>query len=92
MKLEALKQRITSLKDSNTDYKKIFTKLGIKIFRFAMLIAVGYTVLSPLFQIISNSLKSEADFMNTSVVWIPTKAFWQNYADAIFVIDVPSIV
>ncbi len=86
MKLLTLKDNIASnLK--NKDYKKIATKVAVSIFRYAMLIAVGYTVLSPLFQIISNSLKSDADFMNTSVTWIPTTAFWQNYVDALFVMD-----
>lgn len=86
MKLLAFKNNVTS-NFKNTDYKKIATKVAVSIFRYAMLIAVGYTVLSPLFQIISNSLKSDADFMNTSVTWIPTAAFWQNYADALFVMD-----
>lgn len=86
MKLLTLKDNIASnLK--NKDYKKIATKVAVSIFRYAMLIAVGYTVLSPLFQIVSNSLKSDADFMNTSVTWIPTAAFWQNYVDALFVMD-----
>ncbi len=87
MKISALKQRIASLPERKIDYKKILTKIGVAIFRYAMLIAVGYTVLSPLFQIISNSLKNDADFMNTSVVWIPTQAFFQNYVDAVFVMD-----
>lgn len=87
MKSLTLKQRATSLKSKNTDYKKIVSTMAVSLFRFAMLIAVGYTVLSPLFQIISNSLKSDADFMNTSVTWIPTAAYWQNYADALFVMD-----
>lgn len=72
---------------SNYDYKKTITKLAIALFRFAMLIAVGYTVLSPLFQIISNSLKDQSDFINTSVSWIPTKFFFQNYIDAFHVMD-----
>lgn len=77
-----------SLKANNTtDYKKIAAKAGVIIFRYAMLIAVGYTVLSPLFQIISNSLKNDADFMNTSVNWIPTTAFFQNYIDAFNVME-----
>lgn len=86
MKFLTLKENITS-NLSSKDYKKILAKIAVSLFRFAMLIAVGYTVLSPLFQIISNSLKSDADFMNTSVTWIPTAAFWQNYADALFVMD-----
>lgn len=86
MKLLTLKDNIApNLK--NKDYKKIAANTAVSLFRFAMLIAVGYTVLSPLFQIISNSLKSDADFMNTSVTWIPTAAFWQNYVDALFVMD-----
>lgn len=72
---------------SNFDYKKTITNVAISLFRFAMLIAVGYTVLSPLLQIISNSLKDQADFMNTSVSWVPTKFFFQNYIDAFNVMD-----
>ena len=87
MKLLALKRDVTSKPKNSNEYKKILTKVLLVLFRWAMLIAVGYTVLSPLFQIISNSLKNEADFMNTSVVWIPTKLFWQNYKDAIFIMD-----
>lgn len=71
----------------NLEYKKGLSKAAVSLFRFAMLIAVGYTVLSPLFQIISNSLKSGADFMNTSVNWIPTKFAIQNYIDAFHVMD-----
>lgn len=82
-------KNISLLKDkkSNLEIKKSLTKAAIAIFRFAMLIAVGYTVLSPLFQFISNSLKDGADFMNTSVSWIPTKFFFQNYIDAFYVMD-----
>lgn len=87
MKSLILKHNVTSQINKSTDYKKIAVKAAVVLFRFAMLIAVGYTVLSPLFQIVSNSLKSDADFMNTSVTWIPTAAFWQNYADALFVME-----
>lgn len=82
-------KNISLLKDkkSNLEIKKSLTKAAIAIFRFAMLVAVGYTVLSPLFQFISNSLKDGADFMNTSVSWIPTKFFYQNYIDAFYVMD-----
>ena len=87
MKSLILKHNVTSQINKSTDFKKIAVKAAVVLFRFAMLIAVGYTVLSPLFQIVSNSLKSDADFMNTSVTWIPTAAFWQNYADALFVME-----
>ncbi len=72
---------------SNYEYKKVASKVAVSLFRYAMLIAVGFTVLSPLFQIISNSLKNQADFMNTSVSWIPTTFFYQNYIDAFHVMD-----
>ncbi|MBQ3546902.1 MAG: carbohydrate ABC transporter permease [Clostridia bacterium] len=72
---------------SNYEYKKVASKVAVSLFRYAMLIAVGFTVLSPLFQIISNSLKNQSDFMNTSVSWIPTTFFYQNYIDAFHVMD-----
>lgn len=83
MKNLAIKRELKLRKEQ----KKGISKFLVSLFRYAMIIAVGYTVLSPLFQIISNSLKSEADFMNTSVTWIPTTPYWQNYADAIHVMD-----
>lgn len=51
--------------------------------RTALLIAIGYTILSPLFQVLSNSLKSGEDFLSTSVVWIPSKLYFKNYLDAV---------
>jgi len=72
---------------SNVDYKKVISKAAVALFRYAMLIAVGFTVLSPLFEIISNSLKNADDFMNTSVAWIPTTFFYQNYIDAFNVME-----
>lgn len=86
MKSLSLKRDV-SLRSGNTDYKKIVINVAVVIFRYAMIIAVGYTVLSPLFQIISNSLKNGADFMNTSVNWVPTTAYWQNYIDAFNVME-----
>ncbi len=69
------------------EYKKLISKIAVSLFRYAMLIAVGFTVLSPLFQIISNSLKNADDFMNTSVSWIPTTLFFQNYIDAFNIME-----
>ncbi|MBQ7726581.1 MAG: carbohydrate ABC transporter permease [Clostridia bacterium] len=87
MKAFSLNPFARSGANKTADYKKIAMETAVTVFRYAMIIAVGYTVLSPLLQIISNSLKSDADFMNTSVTWIPTKVFWQNYKDALFVMD-----
>ena len=87
MKTLLLKNNVSQNPKKSMDYKKMAAKAAVILFRSAMLIAVGYTVLSPLFQIISNSLKNDADFMNTSVTWIPTTAFFQNYIDAFNVME-----
>lgn len=61
--------------------------LLVAFFRAALLIAVGYAVLSPLLQMLSNSFKSPADFLNTSVVWLPSSLYWKNFSDALLVMD-----
>lgn len=87
MKFSFGKQISVSDVNSRLKFKSAAVNAAVVLFRTAMLVAVGYTVLSPLLQIISNSLKSDADFMNTGVSWVPTAAYWQNYADAFRVMD-----
>ena len=60
---------------------------AVAVLRAALLIAVGYAVLSPLLQMLSNSLKSPTDFLNTSVVWLPSSLYVKNFTDAILALD-----
>ncbi|MBO4433212.1 MAG: carbohydrate ABC transporter permease [Clostridia bacterium] len=51
--------------------KKYSTSAVVSIFRYLFLILVGYVVLYPLIYMISNSVKSQADFLNVSRIWLP---------------------
>lgn len=77
--------RIDMLK--NEEKKKQITSVLYSVFRALILIAVGYTLINPLFQLLANSFKSSADMLDTSVVWIPKHFSFQAYKDAIYVLD-----
>ncbi len=78
----------SSIQITKQTKQRIFS-IAYRLLRLFLLVAVGYTVMSPLFQVIANSLKPQSDFINSSVVWIPSKVHWQNFADAFRVMDYP---
>ena len=47
---------------------------AVSLFRYLFLLLVGYVVLYPLFFMISNAIKSDADFLNIARIWLPK--FW----------------
>ena len=57
------------------------------VFRALILVAIGYTLLNPLFQLLANSFKSSVDMLDTSVVWIPKHFSFQAYRAAIYVLN-----
>ena len=49
------------------------------ICRWVILLSVGYVILFPLFSMISQSLMSQSQFMDSSVVWIPKELSFENF-------------
>ncbi len=54
--------------------KKASYSFGISVFRYLFLSLVGFVILYPLFYMISNSIKSQDDFLNIARIWLP--AYW----------------
>lgn len=54
-----------------TTLKKFSSAAVVSIFRYLFLILVGYVVLYPFIYMLSNSVKSQADFLNISRIWLP---------------------
>lgn len=51
--------------------EKVSYSVIISLFRYAFLALVGYVILYPLIFMISNSIKSQDDFLNVARIWIP---------------------
>ncbi len=63
--------------------KRAITSFFVSIFRYMLLISVGYIILYPLIYMVSCSIKGAMDFYDPNVFWVP-KHFtlaWYDYAD-----------
>ena len=56
--------------------------VGQQIVVYALLICIGFVYLYPVLYMISTSLMSQNDLLDTSVKWIPSSFYLQNYIDA----------
>ncbi len=64
-------------------YAKVGTSVAYSIFRYALLISVGFIILYPLLYMIVTSIMSAAAFNNSTRVWIPTEfSIKNNYSMA----------
>lgn len=51
--------------------KKTSYTLIVSLFRYVFLLLVGYVILYPLIFMVSNAIKSQADFLNVARIWLP---------------------
>lgn len=56
--------------------------IGKQIVVYGLLICIGFVYLYPILYMISTSLMSRDDLLDTSVKWIPSSLYLQNYMDA----------
>ena len=49
---------------------------------YALLIAIGFVYLYPVFYMFSTSFMNQADLLDASVKWIPSRLYLDNYIDA----------
>ena len=54
-------------------YTKVGTKVIYSIFRYVLLIAIGFIILYPLLYMIVTSIMSPSAYNNSTRVWIPTE-------------------
>ncbi len=88
IKEKAIKKTVTSLSKSKT--KENVAKFIVSAFRYLLLISIGYIVLYPLFVMISLSLFSRSDIMDSSVTWIAKMPTFDNFKVAFDAISYPS--
>lgn len=75
--------------------KKLFGIQGNdgSLYKFAiyfMLIVLGFVFLYPIFYMLMTSLKSNIDLADSSVQWVPTSLYLENYKIIVAALDVPS--
>lgn len=63
--------------------RRKITAVLVSLFRYALLISIGYVILYPLIYMISNSFKSAQDYYDPNIFWIPKHftLMWYDYAD-----------
>lgn len=59
----------------------------VSVFRWILILSVGYIIIFPLLQMISQSLLTQDQYMDTSVVWIPKKISFVNFEVALNALD-----
>ena len=76
--------------------KKLHTSLQIKnkaveilvaIFRWALIIGVGYVIFFPLLNMVSTSLQDAEQILDPGVVWVPRSISFVNFKDAWIAMD-----
>ncbi len=69
-------------------YAKVGTSVAYSVFRYVLLIAVGFIILYPLLYMIVTSIMSSTAFNNSTRVWIPTElTISKNYSMAYEALD-----
>ena len=63
------------------------TSVAYSVFRFALLIAIGYIVIYPIIYMISSSVKTPAAFADPSIIYIPKEVTFEYFGFAIDVLD-----
>ncbi len=69
-------------------YTKIGTSIIYSIFRFLLLMSIGFIILYPLLYMIVTSISAPTSFTNGTRVWIPTEfSVADNFAKAFYALD-----
>lgn len=69
-------------------YVKRGSSIVYSIFRFALLLSIGYIVIYPLLYMIITSITAPSSFVNSTRVWIPTEfLIADNYQKAFYALD-----
>lgn len=68
-----------SMRIYNNDIKEKVSKTIIFFLRWVLILSVGYIILFPLFQMISQALMTQEQYTDNSVVWIPKEFSLVNF-------------
>jgi len=81
------------MKLNSSKFKRIFLGMNgtdgllVRLLIYAMLIGIGFVYLYPILQMLSSSFQSLNDLLNSSVIWIPSEFYLENYARSLRVLN-----
>ena len=59
----------------------------VRVLMYALLVGIGFVYLYPVFYMLSSSFQSINDLLNTSVIWIPTELYLNNFTRSMQVLN-----
>lgn len=87
--IESIQNKWLEIKKNKQKYKKIFLGQGenkgllYKVGVYFLAISFAFVFLYPIFYMFMISLMSNTDLVDSTVMWIPTKPYWNNYRFAL---------
>lgn len=73
------KDKLRKILMGSKDKRGLLATVGI----YLVLVSIGFIFLYPLLRMLSTSLMSYSDLMNSSTMWIPSPLEWSNYGIAV---------
>lgn len=67
--------------------KNVTFNIGFMLFRYALLVSIGYIVIFPIISCLSTAVKADEAFFDTSVFWLPKYTTFQTFETAFKVMD-----
>lgn len=64
---------------SKVTVTKKLKKIIFSVFKYSMLIVIGYIVIYPFLYMVSNSLKSSDALLDVTRIWVPKYISWENF-------------
>lgn len=93
--------RNQKMKQKEINWSQLFLKIQRRLFgrnekagwvqqclKYALLITLGFVYLYPLIYMLTTSFKSLDDLLNTSIKWLPSQLYLENYIQAFKVLDI----
>lgn len=87
MKVQALKLNSfkNTLKGGAVTYR--LSRLALTVFRICLFVGLSYVILYPILYMLSTAFRSDADILDTGVVWIPKHFVFTNIKQAFVSLD-----
>lgn len=80
-----MERRLLSIRKTEINVYKAkvhFSCALMSLFRYVMLLSIGYIVIYPLLYMIVTSLRSTISYSDPSITWVLKEFCWENYIDA----------
>lgn len=81
-----------NIKNSKNRLNGKATEISVSIFRYALLLSIGYIVIFPMISTLSTAIKSEEAFFDTSLYWLPKYTSFASFNAAYNAMNYPKAI